>query len=178
MRITIPLLLLSGLSLSAHGADTIDYSYFDAALVSHDGPRNDFEGLGVRLSLPINAQLYGKAEFSTTEAGGVDRSDFAFGGGYHMPLSRRTDFFAEVEIASVDTDAGDDDGFRFGGGVRSLLAKELEVRGAIRYVDLGDGELLLDIGAQYLINPAWAAFIDVTEGDDFGGYRLGARYNF
>lgn len=178
MRILIPLLLFGVLPASAVAADSVDYSHFDIALVSHDGPRDDFEGLGARVSLPFNAQVYGKAEFSTTSADSIDRTDFSFGGGYHMPLNRRTDFFAEIEIVNVDTDLGDDDGFRFGGGLRSLVAKELELRGALRYVDLGDGELVLDFGAQYLINPAWAAFIDVSEGDDFGGYRIGGRYNF
>lgn len=178
MRTVISLLLSALLPASLCAAESIDYSWFDLALVSHDGPRDDFEGLGARISLPFNSQVYGKADFSTTSADSVDRTDFAFGGGYHMPLNRHTDFFAELEIVNVDTDAGDDDGFRFGGGLRSLATKELEVRGALRYVDLGDGELVLDLGAQYLVNRDWAAFIDVSEGDDFGGYRIGARYNF
>lgn len=177
MRSTAILLLLLFAPASTFAAG-IDYSHFDAALVSLDGPRDDFEGLGARLSLPFNAQVYGKAEFAATRANSIDRTDFAFGGGYHMPLNRHTDFFAEIEIVNVDTDAGDDDGLRFGGGVRSLVMQELELRGALRYVDLGDGELVLDLGAQYLINSDWAAFLDISEGDDFGGYRIGARYGF
>lgn len=178
MRPLFPVLLLLVLPAPVLAADSIDYSYFDVALVNQDGRGDDFEGLGVRLSLPFDTQVYGKAEFSATSANSIDRNDFAFGGGYRTPLNRTSDFFAELEIVNVDTDAGDDDGFRFGGGVRSLVAKELEVRAALRYVDLGDGELVLDLGAQYLVNTRWAAFLDVSEGDDFGGYRIGARYNF
>lgn len=179
MHRIICLLGLAALSpLPAFAAESVDYSYLDLALVNQDGPGDDFEGIGGRFSVPFNAQFYGKIELALTSADDIDRTDVLLGGGYRMPLNRHTDFIAEVDFVDVNTDAGDDDGLRLGAGVRSLVAQQLELRGVVRYVDLGDGELVIDLGAEYLINTTWSAFLEMSEGDDYGGYLIGARYDF
>ena len=183
MRLLSMLVLCLGLGpLPAFAASEIDYGYADIALVNQDGGGGEYEGLGVRASVPINPQFFAAAELSSTSTDNgaidIDRQDFAIGAGYHMPLNRTTDFIAQIDFVSVETDIDDDRGLRLGAGLRSMIAQQLEVHGAIRYVDLLDGELVLDIGAQYLINADWAAFLDVSEGDDLNGYLLGARYSF
>lgn len=167
--------LLSSPVLAQEG---IDYSYADAVFVNQDGAGDDFTGMGLRASWAVAPQFYVAGELLLTSADDLDRTDIGVGAGYHMPLNRTTDFFAQIDFLSVDTDAGDDDGLRLGAGVRSLVAKQLELRGGIQYVDVGDGELVVNLGAQYMITPSWAGFLELSEGDDYGGYLLGARFAF
>lgn len=163
--------------LSPAGADELTYRYADAVVVSQEGNGDDWEGLGLRGSLPVHPGFYAAAEFYITSLDDIDRTDFALGAGYHFPLNRNTDFFGQLDYVNVDTDVADDDGLRVGAGVRSMVAEQLEVRGAVRYLDVTDGELILELGAQYNFTPGWAAFIEVSEGDDVGGSMIGLRLN-
>lgn len=179
LKLLLPLLLLS----APCAAQNIDYSYIDGMVVNQeDGGGDDYTGLGLRGAYPFTPQFYATAQFLSTNAGSdvidIDRLDMGFGGGYHMPLNRTTDFFAELGFLRVDTDVGDDDGLRVGAGVRSLVAKQVELRGSVEYVDVFDGELVINLGAQYAINDAWAGFLELSEGDMFGGYMLGVRFNY
>lgn len=160
----------------------VDYDYVDGVLVNQEGPGDDYTGLGLRGSIPISPQFYAAGEFHSTNGGGgivdIDRLDMSFGAGYHMPLNRTTDFFGQVDFLRVDTDLGDDDGLRLTAGVRSEVVQRVELRGSVQYVDVFDGELVVNLGAQYAISEAWAGFLELSEGDDLGGYMVGARFDF
>lgn len=172
-------LLLAGLlPLASHSAESIDYSYIDGVIASRDAPGDEFEGLGLRGSLPVSPQFFLGAELYALSVDDFDRTDIAFGAGYHMPLNRMTDFVGRLDYVSIDTDIVDDEGLRVGAGVRSLIAKQLEVRGMVQYVDVGDGDLVVELGAQYMMSDAWAAFLEVSDGGDFGGATVGARLDF
>jgi len=175
--ILLPLFLLC----APFAVHAVDYDYVDGMLVSQDGPRDDYTGLGLRAAFPISPQLHVAGELLSTDAGNgidIDRFDMALGAGYHMPLNRTTDFVAQIDFLRVDTDVGDDDGLRLGAGVRSQVAKQIELRGFVQYVDVFDGELVVNLGAQYAISSAWAGFLELSEGDEFGGYLMGARFDF
>lgn len=186
MRKTTSAIFAAGLLLpaGAYAQDPIDYGYLDVGLSNQSAPvGDDFTGFGVRGSLPLNSDLYLAGEFMTgsadSPAGDIDRTDFAIGVGYHMPLARTTDFFAQVDLLSMDMDnLGSDDGLRITGGVRSKVAEQLELRGSLQYVDVIESEVVLNLGAQFHFNRDWAAFVELSEGDDLGGYMLGARFNF
>lgn len=177
-KLLLPLLLVS----APCAAQNIDYSYIDGMIVNQDGGGDDYTGLGLRGTYPLSPQFYAAGEFLSTNSDGgvidIDRVDMSFGAGYHMPLNRTTDFFAQLDFLRVDTDAGDDDGLRVGAGVRSLVAKQVELRGSVEYVDVFDGELIINLGAQYEISDAWAGFVELSEGDTFGGYMLGVRFDY
>lgn len=183
MRKTLDLLLPLLLVSAPCAAQNIDYSYIDGVIVNQeDGGGEDYTGFGLRGSYPLSPQFYAAAEFLSTNSDGgvidIDRIDMSFGGGYHLPLNRTTDFFAQLDFLRVDTDEGDDDGLRVAAGVRSLVAKQVELRGSVEYVDVFNGELVIDLGVQYAISDAWAGFLELSEGDMFGGYMLGVRFNY
>lgn len=173
------LLLLAALALpAAHAAETIDYAYLDGVIASREGPGDDFEGPGLRAALPLGPSFFAAAELYLLGVDDLDRTDMLLGAGYHLPLNRHTDFIARVDYMSIDNEIADDEGLRLGAGVRSLIATRLEVRGMLRYADVGDGDLMVELGAQYLFSDAWAAFLEVSDGGDTGGTTLGARWHF
>lgn len=167
----------------AAAQEQIDYQFVDLAYVNSEFSDEDFDGVGLRGMTPLNQDIYIAAEFSTTsgdsEVGDIDRSDLAIGLGYHFPIYRNTDFVAQIDYLNTDLDElGDEDGVRLSAGVRSKVAPQLELRGALQYVDVVDSDIGINLGAQYHFGPEWAAFVELNEGDDVRGYMIGARYGF
>lgn len=162
----------------ADAAENIEYAYLDGVVASREGPRDDFEGAGVRASIPLGPSFFAAAELHALGVDGLDRTDMLIGAGYHLPLNRHADVIARLDYVSVDTDIADDAGLRVGGGIRSMVARQLEVRGMLQYADVGDGDFVVELAAQYLVDDAWAAFLAVSDGGDLGGTTLGARWHF
>ncbi|HLU62633.1 MAG TPA: outer membrane beta-barrel protein [Gammaproteobacteria bacterium] len=168
----------------AFAQDEIDYQYVDLAYVDNELGNIDYDGIGLRGSMPLNQDIYVAAELAVTSGdvplvGDIDRSDLALGIGYHFPIYRNTDFVAQVDYLNIDLDElGDDDGVRLQAGVRSKVAPELELRGALQYVDVTDSDVGINLGAQYHFGSQWAAFVELNEGDEMSGYMIGARYGF
>lgn len=161
----------------------IDYQFIDLAYVNSELGDDDFDGVGLRGATPLNQDIFVAAELAVTSGdtafGDIDRSDLALGLGYHFPVYRNTDFVAQIDYLSLDLDEmGDEDGVRLSAGVRSKVAPQLELRGSLQYVDVIDSDVGLNLGAQYHFSSEWAAFVELSEGDDTGGYMIGARYGF
>lgn len=170
-------------SAFAQQQSDIRYSYLDIAYVGLDGGNESFTGLGVRGSMALNRDIFVVGEIASantdSEFGDLDRTDFAVGIGYRTALNRTTDVFGRLDYLTVDMDEfGDDSGLRATAGVRALVAPQLELRGSVQYVDLTNADFVINLGAQFNFNDDWSGFAELSEGDDLGGYLVGARYHF
>ncbi len=58
------------------------------------------------------------------------------------------------------------------------MSDRFELRGNLQFIDVGDADTVLEIGAEYDFMPQLAGFLEVRESDDYGGYFIGARYQF
>lgn len=162
-------------------AESVSYNYVDAGYVNFepDNAADDFSGLGLRGSYLLNQNIFLTGEFNSTSMQSIDRADIAFGAGYRSPINEKSDFFGQLEYVTVDVDPNfDEDGFRLTGGVRVMMSDRFELRGALQYVDIENSDTVLNIGAEYNFASNVAGFFELREGDEYGGYFIGARYEF
>ena len=175
------------LASSYAGAQSVSYDYLELGYQSVDidnGPSGNGWSLGGSFSFA--ERWYGFANFSNADFNfGIDLEQLAVGAGYHLPLSKATDFFAE--LAYIDASAGangfdsaDDNGFGASIGARGMLTPKFELQGTISYVDLGGGADGTALGAEgwYHFNPQFAGGVTTAFGDDANTIGLALRWNF
>lgn len=180
-------LVLTGFAsmLPAAAADGISYNNVDLGFVSidPDGAADDFSGIGLRGSVLVNPNVFITGSYYTTSVdtgfGDLDRTDLAFGAGYRHPINEKSDVYGKVEYLNIEVDPNfDDDGLKLEGGVRVAMSNRFELRGNLQFIDVGDADTVLEIGAEYDFMPQLAGFFELRSSDDYGGYFIGARYQF
>lgn len=178
------------LSSTAALADRPSYSYIQANYqeVDIDLGNNDIDGDGFAVSgsVAINESWFAFAGYSSAEFESVvDLTEFALGGGYHAPLSEKTDWVATASYLNAEIDAPgvnsmSESGFGMSLGVRSMLNPKLELAGSVSYADLGDGADGVSVGgsAWYTVTGNLALGLGFSAGDDTTSYGIGARLYF
>jgi opacity protein-like surface antigen len=113
----------------------------------------------------------------------VDLDRMSLGLGYRYALSNRTDLFGivsyeDVEISGSGTSESED-GYGLTAGARSMVMDNIELRGAVKYIDTDSGsDTSLIIGGDYFFSPAFAVGVSYETSDDVSTFGLNARYNF
>ncbi len=116
----------------------------------------------------------------------VDLDSLSIGGGYRYGITQSTDVFTEItyEYENVEVDYGyfsddeDDNGFGVAVGVRSMVTDSLELRGAVRYIDIVEDDTELEFGADYFFSPQFALGATYVFADDADLLGISVRYNF
>jgi hypothetical protein len=177
-------LLLAGSYANAQGV-SYNYAEFAYQRVSIDrGP--DGNGLAVSGSFAFNESWYGFAGYSSADFNfGIDLDQVYIGAGYHLPLTKSTDFFGELAYVDASADANGfgssgDNGIAAIIGARGMLTPRFELQGTLSYVDLGGGGSSTAIGAEgwYTFGGKFAAGITTEFGDDADAFGLGVRWYF
>jgi hypothetical protein len=170
-------------------AEGLSYSYADLAYVStdFDGFGDEVDGLALRGSFEIVERLFVFAGYTDQDASGpdVDYQTFNLGVGYAWPLGQALDLYGKVGYANAEVDAGpfgdiDDDGYLLAVGLRGRAVEQLELEGALSYVDLSDwgDDTSLDLAARWYFTPQFAAGVEGSFGDDADTFGIGVRWNF
>jgi hypothetical protein len=115
----------------------------------------------------------------------VDLKELTLGGGIHMPLSTNVDFFANLAYFRVDAGSSlgesiDDSGFGGELGLRAMLGEQVELAGALQYIELSDfgNDTRLKGNLWYNFSPNFALGVNAATGEDTVSYGLGARIYF
>lgn len=172
-------------------AQTPSYNYLQLSYQELDlddgglGIDIDGDGLAGEGSFVIADNWHVFANFSTADFGsGVDLTQINLGAGYHADISPTTNFFTNLlwVNAEVDTPFGgaDEDGFGLSVGLRSNLNDNVELEGALSYVDLGDGSDGIAVGgaAWYRFNTEFSIGLNASFDEDVVGYGIGGRFYF
>jgi hypothetical protein len=172
-------------------AEGFSYSYLDAAYVNTDIDQfdEDVDGFALRGSYELTDNVFvfaGYADQSTSVAGfDIDLQTYNLGLGYAWPLGKALDVYGKLGYVSAEVDAqgfgdADDDGYSLAVGLRGRAVEQLELEGAVSYVDLSDSgdDTTLDLGARWYFTPQFAFGIEGSFGDDANTYGLGVRWNF
>jgi hypothetical protein len=172
-------------------AEGLSYSYLDVAYVNTDidNFNEDVDGFALRGSYELTDNVFvfaGYADQGTTVAGfDIDVQTLNLGLGYAWPLGKALDVYGKLGYVSAEADAqgfgeADDDGYSLAVGLRGRAVEQLELEGAVSYVDLSDGgdDTTLDLGARWFFTPQFAAGVEGSFGDDANTYGLGVRWNF
>jgi hypothetical protein len=172
-------------------AEGLSYSYVDAAYVNTDidSFNEDVDGFALRGSVELTNNVFvfaGYADQGTSVAGfDIDLQTYNLGLGYAWPVGEALDLYGKLGYVSAEADVqgfgdADDDGYSLAAGLRGRAVEQLELEGAVSYVDFSDGgdDTTLDLGARWFFTPQFAVGIEGSFGDDANTYGLGVRWNF
>lgn len=144
----------------------------------------DGDGFGIGGSFEVADQFHIFANYNTTDFDfDVDLDETRLGGGFHSSLSPNVDFVANLAWVRFDASGPggsvDDDGFGASVGVRAMAGTNVELAGAIEYVDIGDGDdTSINGQAWYNFTEQFAVGLSIGLGDDITRYGIGARVYF
>lgn len=172
-------------------AQTPSYNYgqivYQAVDLDDDfGPSVDGDGFGIGGSFEIAPDWHIVVGYSSTEFDfGIDLNQLQFGAGYHTDISSTTSFFADLLWVQAEIDTGsfgsiDDDGLGISIGLRSNLSQQVELEGALTYVDLDDAGDNTSVGgaAWYKFTDTFAVGLIASFDEDVVGYGIGGRLYF
>ena len=180
-------LLFMFLALSATaGAEEFDYNWlgFGFGMIEFDDVNVDGDALGIDGSFAFHEDFHAFASYAAADLDfGFDATTFDIGVGYNTSLSNVVDAYARLSFEYLELDgpgAGsiDDNGFGFAVGMRFAATEQLELEGAIEYVDFDDfgDDTALVLGGLFSFTPQFAAGLFGEWGDDVTTYTLLGRF--
>lgn len=123
--------------------------------------------------------------FSTNTKVDLDWTSVGFG--YRYAATSSTDVYATLAYEGLDVKASalgssfsdDESGYSIAVGARSMLTDNLEAKGSISYMDIGDGsDTAFEIGGSYYFTPQIAAGASYLKAQDLDVLMLTGRYSF
>ena len=166
------------------------YSYLDLAYVwtDIDGVSGTADGFALRGSFELTDSVFMFASYAEQMLSDFDIETYSIGAGYAWSIAPNMDLYGKISYVKAEAEveaAGfgfseDDDGYGIGVGIRSFVTDNLELEGAINYVDLSDSgdDTSFGIGARWYFMPQFAVGVEAALGDDANSYGLGVRWNF
>lgn len=171
-------------------AEGPSYSFVDLGYVvtDIDDIDEEFDGFLLRGSFEFveNVFLYARYLDQSAEIFGVDfdATQAAIGIGYAWPLTDAMDLYGKLGYTEVEVEAFDekvdDDGFEVSVGLRGYLTEQLELEGAVNYVDLSDSgdDTSFGLAARWYFIEQFAVGLEGEFGDDATSYGIGVRWSF
>lgn len=179
----VTLLIGHGLaSAQAPQSPSLGYNFAELRFIDVD---NDGDGFRLAGSYRISGNWLILGGVSALEFDNdVDSTTFDVGGGYVWPYRPDWDLVANVRVVRTEVDlprglgSSDDTGIGVSGGVRGLIVPELEVRGSVNHVTVGDSDTYIEVAGDYYFTRNFAAGISVEFGGDLDAWTIGARWYF
>ena len=186
MKHSVWLLLCLGLAMPAlsQAAAEPRYTFGEISYIhaDYDNIDESGDGLGFGGSLAIHRNVHLLADYKDISLDGDnDASALSIGAGINYPLRSGLDVVGRLSYISAEIDRwGDDseDGYGLEAGLRMMINPQLELNGAIRYVDVFDDNTSLVLGGLYDVIPNLALGGELEFSDDYSALFLKARYYF
>ena len=173
-------------------AESPSYSFAEAGYVvaSPDNFNKDFDGFVLRGSFEFVENWFGYARYLDQSADisgfNIDATQWAIGAGFAWPLSDALDIYGKAGYTEVDADADEldvsanDDGYELSVGLRGRVLDQLELEGAVNYVDLSDSgdTTAFGVAARWFFMDNFAVGLEGEFGDDADSYGMGVRWSF
>lgn len=177
MRNSVVLGTIAALGLAGHAVAAEGFSY-NLVEASYIDAEHGVDGLGVGGAVEFTSNVFGFGSYSLLDAGPADVSNLTLGLGLNYAVNSNLDLVGGLSLERVDVDGGGDKtGFGIGAGIRGRVLDRLELTAGVKYTDLGNwgDDTALQVGARWYFTKAFAAGIDVNDGDSFS---LTLRYDF
>ena len=141
---------------------------------------SSLDGFELRGSKSLADNWYMAGDYNRVSKSGNTISLFTAGGGYKINFSESSTFFAEADYAHINADHfGSDNGFEVTTGVRSMVSSQLELKGALEYLDINnDTNTALILGGAYNFTDSIATYLDFKIDSDVIRTGVGVRFNF
>jgi hypothetical protein len=158
----------------------LDYSYAELRLIDAD---NGGDGISIGASFAIDENWIVVAELSDIDYDfGVDTQSLAVGAGYVWHYRPEFDLLATVRYMDLEVDfpsgSADDTGLALMAGARGWVTPQIEWRGTVNYVDVGDNDTFFELGGDYHLNDSIAVGLSLQVGGDNDIFSIGGRWFF
>jgi hypothetical protein len=136
----------------------MEYTYVEANYLWTDSDDLDesIDGIELTGSLELPLNFFGQLTVTRQSSGGTDVDTYRLGAGYHLPVGSRLDAYGLLSYVHAKVDDGIDDsedGAAAEVGLRFMLLTNLEVNGAVKYINLDEDDYGVAVGARwYLID--------------------------
>ncbi len=167
------------------------WDFVQGSYITTDFDESDFEyepdGFAISASKLVTDDVFVTGEYSQQNDDilgiEVDLDMLTLGLGYRYAISNTTDLFGIVSYEKVEIsgsgESEDEDGYGLTAGARSMVTDNVELRGAIKFIDTDRGsDTSFLVGADYFFSPAFAVGVSYETSDDLSTLGLNARYNF
>jgi len=178
-------LVIPQITFAQTGSDTsaqteLSYTYAELRFVDLD---EGDDGLRFGGSYRLNDDWYLFGEISDLDLNrNFDQSSYEFGGGYIHELNQNLHLIATASLITAEIDGpsfdDSDTGIGLAGGVRALLAPNVEVRGAVKHINLDNQDTFLEIAGDYFFNEQFSAGVSIEFAGDRDLFTIGARIHF
>jgi len=148
-----------------------EFRYVDSDLAGGDGFK-----LGGSYHVKNNWLVVGSLTQLSFD-GNVDGRFIEIGAGYVWPMQDSWDIVASARYVDLSDDL-DDSGVALEGGLRGFLAPQVEIRGSLNHITVGDGDTFLEFGGDYYFTDEFAAGLTLEFAGDNDIFTLGARWFF
>lgn len=186
LKIASALIASAALLPVAAQAQSPSYSYLDLAYVETDidGIGSNADGFALRGSFELTDSVFMFAGYLDQSVRNIDFETYNVGFGYAWSFAPNMDLYGKLAYVKAEADGfgfnADDDGYGIGVGIRSFVTDQLELEGAINYVDLSDSgdDTSFGIAGRWYFMPQFAVGLEAEFGDDADSYGVGVRWNF
>lgn len=171
----------------AHSHD-FSYDYVEGSYSMIDAEGIDYSAFNVIASKSITDSVYVQGSYIAAESDdkfegeNIEIDDMRIGVGYHHPINAHVDGFASFSIGQLDASLGDfeadSDVLVLTGGVRAVVYPQVEVTGAVSYVDTDESsDVAFNGQARYYVTDE-VSLVAGVEFSDSDALTFGARYDF
>ena len=192
-------LIISTLLVCSGLAQAEESLRWDSAAISYQSVDLDgetFSGFGLSASKLISDDFFVTGSYSNSsdditiyesEKVDLDLDMLSIGFGYRYELTQSTDFFGIVSYEDIELESSylgnslstGDNGYGLEAGVRSMVTADIELKGAIKYINIDDSsETALNVAAVYNFTEQFAASIGYSNSDDLDVLSIAAVYYF
>jgi hypothetical protein len=165
----------------------LDYSYAELRFVDAD---NGGEGLSIGASYAVDANWIVVGSLSDLDFnGGVDSRSISLGAGYVWSYKPAMDLLAIARYIDTDVDfpgssagfpggSAGDSGLGLSSGARGWIRPDIEWRGFVHHVDVGDSDTFIELAGDYYLNREISVGLSVEIGGDNDAFSIGGRWYF
>ncbi len=171
--------LLSTLSFAVL-ADNPSFDYIDLGYSNWDADNlSSIDGFELKGSTSINDNWYIAGDYNRVSRHGSSLSYSTLGFGYKNNFSDTSTFFAELDYANINPEfSSSSNGYEVTIGLRSMVTPQLELKGAVEYIDTDGSNTAFVAGAAYNFTDTIAAYLDYKVDSDLNRLGVGVRFNF
>ncbi len=183
-------------SAGAIAGNNISYTNAQAGYQFWTGS-GSIDGFFTNGSFRINEQVYVAAGYDFASASGYEFSTLSGRGGFILPM-QGFDLYAEGGLANrtakfrncrgnfnnnnfrCGSFSDSDMGLFLEGGIRTMIDRQIELRGSFRHITGDYDETYLTAEGVYHITPQWSAMTNVSRLMDASEFQfqIGGRFNF
>lgn len=172
----------AAISLQTFAEGSINYDQIGIQYLHQNLDDADCSQSGVFIdgTKSINNDFFALASLTDASGNhGCGSNTLALGAGIHSVFGADSSMYGTLSYENTSVDHGTgDSGLVLAAGLRGFVQQDIEARVELAHHTAFDGNTVLTAGANYWINPGFAATGEVSLGSDTNGISIGILFNY